>query len=153
MRRSRQNDGFHPERRAALAGIAGLGLAALAGEARSQIVVSPRTDVAPIGLTRTMLESHVNEDGSEFAMILDIFPPGIVVPAHRHSAVGFSYVVSGEGESQYEGQPLIRFGPGDTFQDMPGPRHLLFRNLSHTKPLIVVLAYTMPKGRPFFLAE
>jgi quercetin dioxygenase-like cupin family protein len=126
---------------------------ALGSRVSAETIVSDRTAVSTHGLTRTILEQSINPDGSSFNMILDIFPPGIVIPPHRHPTVGLNYVVSGEGESQYEGHPRIQFGPGDTFQDLAGTRHIQFRNLSATKPLIVVLTFQVPRGQPFFIAE
>lgn len=144
---------FRPDRRTLLAGMASLGAAMLATRAKSEIVVSDRTIVAPISLTRTILQSHVNPDGSEFRLILDIFPPGLVVPPHHHPVIGFNYVLEGQAESHYEGQDLISVGPGDTFQDLNTSRHVHFRNLSESKPLLVLLSYTLPKGQEFFIPD
>ena len=86
-------------------------------------------------------------------MLLDIFPPGIVVPPHRHSVVGLNYIVDGRAESQYEGGPLLKLGRGDSFKDLAGPRHVMFRNPDEKVPLVVILSFTVPRGTPFFIPD
>ena len=104
------------------------------------------------GLVRTLLERHVDEQGNEFDLILDVFPPGIIVPAHHHPTTGLNYILEGAAESQYEGEPLRHLASGDSFQDHADIRHAMFRNPDPDRPLKILISFEVKKGQAFFIA-
>jgi quercetin dioxygenase-like cupin family protein len=97
---------------------------------------------------RVLLEQRPVEGapGMEMQLWLIEYPPGSTAASHRHPAVGVGYVVEGEFESAFEGQPLIRKRAGDGFVDEPKLEHHTFRVISEG-PLRFVVAYTLPAGK------
>lgn len=104
-------------------------------------------------ITRTVIEKHPIEGTTRVLdLILAEFPPGAQSPVHTHPAVGINYILSGEVDSQYEGEPVKHYKAGDTYQDPAGKKHLLFRNASKTMPLRFLIAVELEKGQSFVQA-
>lgn len=102
------------------------------------------------GITRRVIEQHPIEGSDKvLEMILVEFPPGAQAPPHVHPATGLNYILSGEVDSQYEGEAVKHYKAGDTYQDPPNRRHLLFRNTSATEPLRFLIAVELERGQPF----
>lgn len=122
--------------------------ASLAG----QLAAEKPTATSPSGITRTTLESYVNEQtGEEFRLVLASCPPGVGVPPHHHSAVGHNYVLEGIVETQYAGEELKILHAGESFQDHAGIQHTIYRNPDRNSPLRWLTAYTVKKGQPFLI--
>lgn len=138
-------------RRVAIAGLAGV-LSAVAAPAMGQRLSLGAPTASPEGLVRTLLQRYDDGEGNEFNLILDVFPPGIVVPAHHHPAVGLNYVLEGVAESQYAGEPLRRFVAGDSFQDHADTPHLMFRNPDPARSLKILISFAVKTGQAFFVA-
>lgn len=135
-------------RRLALAGLIG---AALPGAARAQAGGIGVRQTSPEGIARTLLQSVTLADGRDFRLILDEFPGGVVVPIHHHPVPGLNYVLSGEAESQYAGEPPRRLRAGDSFVDRAETPHRIFRNLSRTTSVFVLLSFVAEPGQAFFM--
>lgn len=138
-------------RRLVLSGMLGAASAFSARGALAQTAPSGRTVISADGISRTTLESHTNENGEEFRLVLTTYPPGVGLPSHHHPSVGHNYVLEGVAESQYEGEDLKRFTAGLSYQDQAQVTHTIFRNADRTSPLKYLIAYTVKKGQPFLL--
>jgi quercetin dioxygenase-like cupin family protein len=102
------------------------------------------------GITRQVVEQHpIEGSGKVLELILVEFPPGAQAPPHVHPATGLNYILSGQVDSQYEGEPLKHYRAGDTYQDPPGRKHLLFRNASGTEALKFLIAVELEQGQSF----
>lgn len=98
---------------------------------------------------RMIQQSDVAGTDEELVLMLVTFPPGAESPPHLHPVVGLNYVIEGSVDSQYEGKPLEHFKAGDSYKDLAGPKHLIFRNPSTTLALKFLIAYKIKKGVPF----
>jgi hypothetical protein len=76
------------------------------------------------------------------------YGPGASAPRHHHPVVGIGFVTEGAFESTFAGQEPTRVRAGQSFVDLPGVEHRMFRNASGQKPLKFVIAYTLPEGTP-----
>ncbi|MFO0546862.1 MAG: cupin domain-containing protein [Polyangiaceae bacterium] len=85
----------------------------------------------------------------EFDLMLATFGPGAESPPHTHPVVGLNYIVEGAVESQYEGEPLKTYVAGESYQDPPNRKHLVFRNKSQEKPLRFLVAFRIKRGASF----
>jgi quercetin dioxygenase-like cupin family protein len=142
-------------RRLVLGGLLGAA-AALADRAalRPALAASPAsgpTVVSPDGIIRATLESYVNDAGEDFRLVLTTYPPAVGLPAHHHPAVAHNYILEGVAESQYVGEELKRFTPGQSYQDKAVAPHTIFRNGDRSAPLKYLIAYTVKKGQPFLI--
>lgn len=138
-------------RRLMLGGAAGVAAILAAGPAAGRQRPPERTTSSPEGIVRTLLERSEDADGTVFELILDTFPPGIVVPVHHHPVVGLNYVLSGVAQSQYEGEPMRTLRAGDSFQDHAGVPHILFRNPDQHAPVKVLISHVLMRGQSFFI--
>jgi quercetin dioxygenase-like cupin family protein len=131
-----------------------IGLAPVIAAASIDRVQAAPADVAVSaeGIVRQTLQNHVDEQtGSSFRLVLATFPPGVAAPSHRHPSVGHNFILEGTAESQYEGEELKVFTAGDSYQDKPGARHVIFRNQDLTRPLRYLLAYTVQRDQSFLI--
>jgi quercetin dioxygenase-like cupin family protein len=85
----------------------------------------------------------------ELQLMLVTFPPSAASVPHVHPVVGLNYIIEGEVDTQYEGEPVKHFHTGDSYQDEVGKKHLVFKNTSATKPLRFLIAVKIKKGVPF----
>jgi quercetin dioxygenase-like cupin family protein len=125
--------------RAALAGLALAGLAALAssaGGAASDAVVAQL-------LTRDL----IGVPGKEVTMETVEYAPAAKSPPHRHHAQVFVYVLEGSVRMQVQGSATVTLGPGGTFYESPDDLHTVSENASQTKSakfLVVMLKDKAP---------
>ena len=108
---------------------------------------------APPGIRRTLLgREPSHQPGWETRLYLIEYPPGAKAPPHLHSEPGVGWVVDGEFESAFADQPVVRGQAGQSFVELAGLPHRLFRNPSADHPLRFVVAYTLRAGeQPFSL--
>jgi quercetin dioxygenase-like cupin family protein len=139
------------KRRLFVAGMAGAAAAFASRPLLAQMADPKKTVVTPDGITRTTLENYANDAGEEFKLVVVTYPPGVGLPVHHHPCVAHNYILEGVAESQYEGEALRRFKAGDSYQDKPLAKHLIFRNASKDTPLRYLLSYTVKKGQPFLV--
>jgi quercetin dioxygenase-like cupin family protein len=104
----------------------------------------------PTAISRKVISEHAIDGTSKvLQLILVEVPPGAQSVPHTHPAVGLNYIISGEVDSQYEGEVVKRFKAGDSYQDPAGRKHLLFKNISTTEPLKFIIAVELEKGQVF----
>jgi quercetin dioxygenase-like cupin family protein len=138
-------------RRLFLCGMAGAAALSLSRPLQAQIAEPKKTIMTPDGIIRTTLQSYESGTGDEFKLVLTTYPPGIGLPLHHHPTVAHNYVLEGVAESQYEGESLMRFVTGDSYQDKAFTKHLVFRNGDQHAALKYLIAYTVKKGEPFLI--
>ena len=67
------------------------------------------------------------------------FPPNGSTPPHTHAGAFVSVnVVSGFVYNKMNDDPMEVFGPGETFTEHPGCRHVISGNASTTEPAVIV---------------
>jgi quercetin dioxygenase-like cupin family protein len=138
-------------RRLFLGGMAGAAAAFLTRPLQAQTAEPGNTIVTTDGIVRTTLQNYQSDTGDEFKLVLTTYPPGVGLPLHHHPTVAHNYVLEGVAESQYEGEPLLRFTAGESYQDKAFTKHLIFRNADQHTPLKCLIAYTVKKGEPFLI--
>lgn len=124
----------------------------MAATVSGTIAGGPPVSASPAdhAITRKVVEEHpIAGTTRVLELILAEFPPGAQSQAHTHPTVGLNYIVSGEVDSQYEDEPVKHYKAGDTYQDLAGKKHLLFRNASKTAPLKFLIAVELEKGQSF----
>lgn len=89
------------------------------------------------------------DSDEELQMMIVTFPPGAQSEPHVHPVQGMNYIIEGTVESQYEGYPLEHFKAGDSYLDLAGVAHKIFRNPSKTQSLKFVIAFKIKKGVAF----
>ena len=72
--------------------------------------------------------------GEEGLIETVVLSPGEVVPAHRHNADVFVYVLEGSIVTQLEGEKPQTVHAGEGFYESPGDVHVASRNASTTQP-------------------
>jgi quercetin dioxygenase-like cupin family protein len=138
-------------RRLFLCGMAGAAAVFLSRPLQAQIAEPNKTIVTPDGIIRTTLQNYESGTGDEFKLVLTTYPPGVGLPLHHHPTVAHNYVLEGVAETQYQGESLMRFAAGQSYQDKAFTKHLIFRNGDQHAPLKYLIAYTVKKGEPFLI--
>ena len=138
-------------RRLFLCGMAGAAAIFLSRPLQAQIAEPTKTIGTPDGIIRTILQNYESGTRDEFKLVLTTYPPGVGLPLHHHPTVAHNYVLEGVAETQYEGESLMRFAAGESYQDKAFTKHLIFRNGDQHAPLKYLLAYTVKKGEPFLI--
>jgi quercetin dioxygenase-like cupin family protein len=101
-------------------------------------------------ITRTVLEQHAIPGTDEtMEIILVVYQPGIAAPLHHHSVAGLNYILEGTAESAYGNDTPKAYHTGDTFQDLPGVPHTIFRNADNHKPLRFLIFANVHAHQPY----
>lgn len=74
--------------------------------------------------------------------------PGEVVPAHRHDADVFVYVLDGSMITQREGGKPQTVHAGEVFYESPTDVHIASRNASTTQPATLLVFFVKKTGAP-----
>jgi quercetin dioxygenase-like cupin family protein len=91
--------------------------------------------------------------GKEIQMYTVDFPPGHSIPAHRHNAQVFLYVLEGSLVTQVKGGKEITLAPGQSYYENPDDIHTVTRNASNTKPAKFLVLMIKEKGAPSTVME
>ncbi|MDO5759220.1 MAG: cupin domain-containing protein [Rhodobacterales bacterium] len=75
-------------------------------------------------------------------------PPGASMPAHRHDANTFVYVLSGSVVMQVKGGERTVLNAGGTFYESPDSIHTVTMNESNTDPARLLVVFIKHKGAP-----
>ncbi len=79
--------------------------------------------------------------GKSITTMLVDFPPGVVVPSHRHAGSVTAYVLKGTLKSQLNSDPVGTFGPGGSWFEAPGTLHAYVANPSTTEPARIMAIF------------
>ena len=86
--------------------------------------------------------------GKEGLIETVVLAPGEVVPAHRHPADVFVYVLKGSIISQLKGGEPQTFHAGEVFYESPTDVHVASRNASATQPAVLLVFFVKKIGAP-----
>jgi quercetin dioxygenase-like cupin family protein len=104
-----------------------------------------------LGIQRTIIgRAPAHEAGWETRLYLIEYPPRAAAPPHVHPVVGVGWVIDGEFESAFGDDAVTTVKTGQSFTDLAGVPHRLFRNPSTEHPLRFVIAYTIRTGEKNF---
>jgi len=119
------------------------GLAALSRH--DPIAMSPGTEesAAPSRAREQVIscERLPHVPGKSITTTLVEFPPGVVVPSHRHAGSVTAYVLKGTLQSQLNSDPVGTFGPGGSWFEPPGTLHTYVANPSTTEPAEIMAIF------------
>lgn len=90
--------------------------------------------------------------GKEGLLETVVLSPGEVVPAHRHNADVFAYVLDGSIISEVKGGKPLTLHAGEVFYESPMDIHLGSRNASTTKPAKLLVFFVKKIGAPSTVA-
>src|SRR5262245_27285453 len=86
--------------------------------------------------------------GREVLIETVVLAPGEVVPAHRHNAEVFAYVLKGSIITRVEGGESRTLRAGEVFYESPTDLHLGSRNASPTEPATLLVFFVKKMGAP-----
>jgi quercetin dioxygenase-like cupin family protein len=98
--------------------------------------------------TPLMTKDLPDVPGKEGLIEIVILKPGEVVPAHRHNADVFVYVLEGSIVTQVEGSKPQTVHAGEVFYESPTDVHIASRNASTTQPVRLLVFYVKKQGVP-----
>jgi quercetin dioxygenase-like cupin family protein len=84
--------------------------------------------------------------GKEGLIETVVLAPGEVVPAHRHNADVFAYVLEGSVITQLQGAKPQTVHAGEVFYESPTDVHIASRNASTTKPATLLVFFVKKIG-------
>lgn len=86
--------------------------------------------------------------GKEGLIETVVLAPGEVVPAHRHNADVFAYVLDGSIITQLKGGKPQTVHAGEVFYESPDDVHIASRNASTTQPARLLVFFVKEIGAP-----
>src|SRR5215469_11955337 len=98
--------------------------------------------------TPLMTKSLPDVHGKEGLVETVLLSPGEVVPAHRHNADVFAYVLEGSIITQVKGGTPQTVHTGEVFYESPTDIHLDSRNGSKTQPAKLLVFFVKKIGAP-----
>lgn len=107
---------------------------------------SPDTPVAKE--TPLMTKALPDVPGKEGLIETVVLAPGEAVPAHRHNADVFVYVLTGTIITQVKGAKPLTVHPGEVFYESPADVHIASRNASAAQPATLVVFFVKDIGAP-----
>lgn len=90
--------------------------------------------------------------GKEGLIETVVLTPGEVVPAHRHNADVFAYVLEGSVITQLKGGKPQTVHAGEVFYESPNDVHIASRNPSMTQPAMLLVFFVKKIGAPSTVA-
>jgi quercetin dioxygenase-like cupin family protein len=98
--------------------------------------------------TPLMTRALSDVPGREVLIETVVLAPGEVVPAHRHNADVFAYVLEGSIITRVEGGESQAVHAGEVFSESPTDLHLGSRNASTTEPATLLVFFVKKMGTP-----
>jgi len=98
--------------------------------------------------TPLMTKDLPDVPGKEGLVETVLVAPGEIIPAHRHNADVFVYVLKGSIISQLEGGKSQTFHVGEVIYESPTDVHIASRNASTAQPAKLLVFYVKNKGAP-----
>ena len=86
--------------------------------------------------------------GREVLIETVVLAPGEVIPAHRHNADVFAYVLKGSIITRVEGGESQTVHASEVFYESPTDLHLGSRNASTTEPATLLVFFVKKMGAP-----
>jgi quercetin dioxygenase-like cupin family protein len=98
--------------------------------------------------TPLMTKDLPDVPGKEGLIETVLLSPGEVVPAHRHNADVFAYVLEGSIITQLKGAKPHTVHAGEVFYESPTDIHIASRNASNTQPAKLLVFFVKKVGAP-----
>jgi quercetin dioxygenase-like cupin family protein len=98
--------------------------------------------------TPLMTKTLPDVPGKEGLVETVLFYPGEVVPAHRHNADVFAYVLEGSIITQLKGGKPQTVHTGEVFYESPTDIHVDSRNASKTQPAKLLVFFVKKMAAP-----
>lgn len=99
------------------------------------------------GIKRTLLQkSDISAPNREAVVARVEVDPGVMAGRHSHPGEEISYVIEGEGEVLFDGEPPLKIKAGDAFVIPAGKIH--DAKSTGSVPLKLVGVYVVEKGKP-----
>jgi quercetin dioxygenase-like cupin family protein len=103
--------------------------------------------------TPLMTRALADVPGREGLVERVVLAPGEVVPAHRHNADVFAYVLEGSIITRVEGGEAQTVHAGEVFYESPTDLHLVSSNASTTQPATLLVFFIKKTGTPPTIKE
>jgi quercetin dioxygenase-like cupin family protein len=116
------------------------------------LLASSSADVQVAKETPLMTKNLPDVPGKEGLIETVVLSPGEVVPAHRHNADVFAYVLQGSIITQMKGGRPQTVRAGEVFYESPTEVHVASRNASTTQPATLLVFFVKKIGAPPTLA-
>jgi quercetin dioxygenase-like cupin family protein len=104
--------------------------------------------VAKAKETPVMSKALPDVPGKEAVVETVVLSPGEVVPAHRHNADVFAYVLEGSMITQVGGGKPQTVHAGEALYESPTDVHVASRNASATQPAKLLVFFVKKIGAP-----
>jgi len=112
------------------------------------LLASSSADVQVAKETPLMTKNLPDVPGKEGLIETVVLSPGEVVPAHRHNADVFAYVLQGSIITQMKGGRPQTVRAGEVFYESPTEVHVASRNASTTQPATLLVFFVKKIGAP-----
>jgi len=112
------------------------------------LLASSSADVQVAKETPLMTKNLPDVPGKEGLIETVVLSPGEVVPAHRHNADVFAYVLQGSIITQMKGGRPQTVRAGEVFYESPTEVHVASRNASTTQPATLLVFFVKKRGAP-----
>jgi quercetin dioxygenase-like cupin family protein len=96
--------------------------------------------------TPLMTKDLSDVPGKEGLIERVVLAPGEVVPAHRHNADVFAYVLEGSVITQVKGGRALTIHADELFYESPEDVHIASRNASTTQPATLLVFFVKKIG-------
>ncbi len=106
------------------------------------------TDAQVAKETPLMSKALPDVPGKEVVVETVVLSPGEVVPAHRHDADVFAYVLNGSMITQVKGGKPQTVHAGEVFYESPTDIHTASRNGSTSQPTTLLVFFVKKIGAP-----
>ena len=112
------------------------------------LLTSRNADAQVAKETPLLTRSLPDVPGREVLIETVVLAPGEAVPAHRHNAYVFAYVLEGSIITRVEGGESHTLHAGEVFYESPTDLHLGSRNASTTEPATLLVFFVKKMGAP-----
>jgi quercetin dioxygenase-like cupin family protein len=113
------------------------------------LMIASASTQGPIAKETSLMTKHLPDvPGKEGLIETVVFSPGEVVPAHRHNADVFAYVLEGTIVTQLKGGKPQIVHAGEVFYESPTDIHLASRNASERQPAKLLVFFVKKIGGP-----
>jgi quercetin dioxygenase-like cupin family protein len=114
------------------------------------LLASRSADVPVAKETPLMSRALPDLPGREGLVERIVLAPGEVVPAHRHDADVFAYVLEGSIITRVQGGEPQTVHAGEVFYESPTDLHLRSRNASTKEPVTLLVFFVKKMETPHF---
>src|SRR5215813_8326434 len=112
------------------------------------VLLASRSADAQVAKETPLLSSLPDVPGREVLIETVALAPGEAVPAHRHNADVFAYVLEGSIITRVEGGESQTLHAGEVFYESPADLHLGSRNPSRTQPATLLVFFVKKMRAP-----